>query len=217
MLSVALTRHPVSTLTPAPAVPALERSPNLNPPLAMPTRRDALISFGLGVTLTSARGEVTRFDCGNRKDGRPYKFGFTATARATLTDAWREKRVSDVLGGLEIDWAHIESHNGEHNSRGIISPIFFALEQLFNSAAPFRASTTAEADRPKPTQRVTVLLRGGGLIIVSDYVTEIEIIRDFDRGFVSSSDSPFPWRVRSEQTPADRESVLKSRLLRKAP
>jgi hypothetical protein len=29
MLSVTLTRYPVSTLTPAPAVPALNRSPNL--------------------------------------------------------------------------------------------------------------------------------------------------------------------------------------------
>jgi hypothetical protein len=30
MRSVALTRYPVSTLTAAPAVPALERSPNLS-------------------------------------------------------------------------------------------------------------------------------------------------------------------------------------------
>ena len=183
----------------------------------MPTRRDALLSLGLGVTRASARGEVARFDCGNRKDGRPYKFGFTATARATLTENWRGKRVSDVLGGVEIDWAHIESFDGEHNSRGLVSPVFFSLEQLFNSAAPFCASPTAEIDRPKPTQRVTILLRGGGLLIVSDYGTEIEIIRDFDRGFVSSSDSPYPWRVRSDQTPADRESVLKSRIFRKAP
>lgn len=106
MLSVTLTRHPVSTLTPAPAVPALERSPNITVHRQIMNKLTCLL-ITLNLTLIS---------------------GFAADQKIAVeditisylqaTDAYQALKndypeIADIVRSIQIDKNSV-SINGDH-------------------------------------------------------------------------------------------------------